>query len=212
MCSILMPSPVLLQQGEACAYASLSTTNLNLLRALQGRSAFEYPASDPAPEQVAESTSKAETTPASPNENEHNVKGSSNVDVAQNSSIIATSWSYDQKYDTKGYPENTSSRSSNRRWRHSVNDVLATLGVCAIERHEVAPVRTAHEHLQFLYVRSENYCGVNVHAVYHILNFVVDCWSIGLRQKLQVSHWSLNFECTCFDNVQRQICCIVVSL
>lgn len=212
MCSTLMPSPVLLQHGKACAYNSSTAANLNLLRPLQGRSAFELPASDPATEQVAESSTKAETTPASPNENEHNVKGSSNVDVARNSSMIASSWSYDQKYDTKGYPENTSSRILNRRWRHSVNDVLATLGVCATENYEVAPVRTAHEHLQFLYVRSENFCGFNVHAVYNILNFVVDCWSTGLRQKLQVSHWSLNFECTCFDNVQRQICCTVVSL
>ena len=101
---------------------------------------------------------------------------------------LARSASYEQRYDLKGYPENTSSKALKKRWRHGVNDVLASLGVCVAKGHESMPFNEVYESSQTLQVRLENGCGIYISAADIVVRCVSRSWTIALRQRLQVSH------------------------
>ena len=52
------------------------------------------------------------------------------TEPATNTSRQVDSGSYQQEYDRKGYPENSTSRALIRQSRRAINDVLTTVGVC----------------------------------------------------------------------------------
>lgn len=169
------------------------TTGLN--DQSQGRSAFESPVSEVSQEAAVGRPSEDAPAPRSPGEDEDEQdaeQGSDSVSP-QHDSLLAKSSSYEQQYNEKGYPENTSSKILKKVWRHGVNDVLATLGVCVAKGHESMPAHGACEPSRILQVRLENNFGIFVYAADSLMRFVSERWSTALRQRLQVSLCLVHF-------------------
>ena len=113
------------------------------------------------------------------------------IDAAQSSTendLMARSCDCRQQYDTKGYPKNASSEAAKRRWRHAVNDVLATVGVCIskggrpFQSSEVPDTRSVNE------VQVINTSGLLVEKADDILRYGTERWITPLRQRIQVSN------------------------
>ena len=112
------------------------------------------------------------------------------ADSPTRSNLVARSFNYEQQYDKKGYPENLSSGALKRRWRHAVNDLLSTVGVCVAKGRETLPSSGAYESAWTLDVRLENNYGILISAADALLRFGTEYWPLALRQRLQVSSGS----------------------
>lgn len=143
---------------------------------LKGRSAFEPLSPEASREAII----------GPPKEDTREEKHSGSVDSPQDDSFVARSSDYQQKYDEKGYPENATSKTLRKSWRHAVNDVLATLGVCVAKGQDAMPSSSTCDSSRILAVRLENTYGVYISAADTFSRFVSEHWSMALRQRLEV--------------------------
>lgn len=100
--------------------------------------------------------------------------------------------SYEQQYDSKGYPVNNASRSLSRESRRAMNDVLATVGVCVGIGADGEKVtmndrnKPSFDNTVVDSVRVENELGLMVDSIDIMLVSLSNMFTIGMRQRLQV--------------------------
>ena len=131
---------------------------------------------------------EAESEPKSSNNDTFHHTGADAAIPSAEGSILARSLDYQQQYDAKGYPENPSSEAAKRRWRHAVNDVLATVGICISK--EGKPIQaTDVQDSQLVYeVQVVNEYGFRVGGADAFLRLGSEYWIAPLRQRIQVSN------------------------
>lgn len=107
------------------------------------------------------------------------------------SSPEASSSSYEQQYDRKGYPQNLLSEDLDRRSRRAQNDVLATIGVCVQEGQTVHGAPSGHNAISpdQSRIRSlirENEIGLLISGFDLAFAGIATICAVGLRNRLQV--------------------------
>lgn len=101
---------------------------------------------------------------------------------------------YVQQYDSRGRPENSTSRRLTRRFRRAQNDVLANVGVCEGIDAEGQPKTHPRTSLQLKpldeakikMILRENQVGQCLSFVYFVLCFTTQMWITSLRNRVQV--------------------------
>ena len=123
------------------------------------------------------------------------LQGGSKVDQQSGASEDATeesatviSSNYVQKYDKKGYPRNPTSKALKRRWRHAVNDVLATVGVCVAKGQQPMVSHPPRDESRMVVVISENEYGITIGAIDALVGVAAIYWTKALRERLEVGH------------------------
>lgn len=106
---------------------------------------------------------------------------------------LAYSPAYQQKYDSRGYPENPASRATSRQSRRAMNDVLATVGVCVginTDGHKISMNdrgRPTFDRAKLDAIVRENELGLLVDSADMALLSLASMSTAGLRHRLQVS-------------------------
>ncbi|KAG8525474.1 uncharacterized protein KY384_009118 [Bacidia gigantensis] len=92
-----------------------------------------------------------------------------------------------QKFDKSGRPINPETEVLKRRLRHAQNDVLAVVGLChRIEDGKVLATKKSLDEEQLASIDSENHLGADLDNLSYAALYLLQPWTLGLRQRLQV--------------------------
>lgn len=125
----------------------------------------------------------------------HNLVGPESAGEASTAPDAETFSSYQQQYDSSGYPENPESQELARQYRRAHNDILKTVGICARVQAEGQSIKSrldsqrkpALEKSAVDAVVRENEVGLLVLSADTSLLYVSNMCTSGLRHRLQAS-------------------------